>query len=311
MGAPRPSGPRSSRRVALLAAAACLVGGAIALVFVARRPEPAAPLAPASVATDAASTSPAAGRSQAPRKPLGAAVLEHWQRRRASAAAPDADALPGLIALALDPRAQLAERADAVSALALSADDSAFAALERVLAEGSPLAAFAAEALGGSPHPRAVPLLVDLAGSSEEAVALGALRGLARAGGAQATAALAATLRRRGALAARALAGRARARHARHTRGAHGAARGARRGPERRARREPARRARRPALRGDGGDLHGLAREPRHAARKQAPGARGAGFVEPGRQRAPARNRCQRAATRAARRGAPVARAPR
>jgi HEAT repeat protein len=194
----QPSGPgessRSRRRAAVLAAAVCLACGAIALVFVARRPESAAPLAPTAVTSGAASDSPTVGRSEAPRKPLADAVREHWQRKRASASAPDADALPGLIELALDSRAQLAERAKAVSALALSADESAFAALERLLAEGSPLAVFAAEALGGSPHPRAVPLLVTLTGSSVEGVALGALRGLARAGGPVATAALAATL---------------------------------------------------------------------------------------------------------------------
>jgi HEAT repeat protein len=200
-GSPRsrqPSRParRSSRRAAALAAAACLAGAAIAFVFlfVARRPEPAAPLAPAPVPSATASDPPSAERSEEPRKPLADAVREHWQRKRASASAPDADALPGLIQLALDPRAQPAERSKAISALALSADESAFAALERLLAEGSPFAAFTAEALGASPHPRAVPLLVTLANSSAEHVALAALRGLARAGGAQATAALAETL---------------------------------------------------------------------------------------------------------------------
>ncbi len=122
-------------------------------------------------------------------------MRERRQRNLASEPPPEAEALPRLIELALDPRAELAERAEAVRALALTIDDSAFAALERVLAEGSPLAVFAAEALGGSPHPRALPLLVVLADSSVEGVALGALRGLARAGGVEATAALAATLR--------------------------------------------------------------------------------------------------------------------
>jgi HEAT repeat protein len=194
----QPSRParRPGRRAAALAAAACLTCAAIAFsfLFVARRPEPAAPIAPARVPSATAPASPSVERSEEPRKPLADAVREHWQRKRASASAPDADALPGLIQLALDPRAQFAERAKAVSALALSPDESAFAALERLLAEGSPFEAFVAEALGGSPHPRAVPLLVGLAGSSSETVALGALRGLARAGGAQATAALAATL---------------------------------------------------------------------------------------------------------------------
>ena len=191
MGSPRPSSPRSIRHLSVIAAAVCLACGAIALLLVAR-PQPAAPPASPVPRSDAAPASPAASRSEAAGKPGADALRALLQRKQASA--PEADALPRLIELALDPRAAIAERAEAVRALAASADESAFTALERVLADVSPLAMFAAEALGASPNPRALPLLVTLAGSSAEGVALGALRGLARAGGAEATAALAATL---------------------------------------------------------------------------------------------------------------------
>jgi hypothetical protein len=194
MGSRLPSGLRP-RLAGALAAVACLAAVAVAASLVARRPQPAALPAPAPIPSEAASAPAPAARSETSRKPLSDAALEHWQRRQESASTPGADALPRLIRLALDLRAPPAERAEAVSALARSSDESAFSALERLLAEDALLAPFVAEALGGSPHPRAVSLLVSLAESPVVAVALGALRGLARAGGAQATAALTASLR--------------------------------------------------------------------------------------------------------------------
>jgi HEAT repeat protein len=194
MGISRRSHTRSTRRAAVLAAAAAAALCATGLLFIAERSAPPAlPVAPFQGSGEAASA--AIGRpSGALLDPEPTSAFEGWRLGRAPLSPPGADALPGLIALVLDPRVPLAERAEAVRALALSADASAFDALERVLAAGPPLAVLAAEALGSSPDPRAVPLLVALADGAEQDVALGAVRGLARAGGAQALAALAAIL---------------------------------------------------------------------------------------------------------------------
>jgi HEAT repeat protein len=139
---------------------------------------------------------PAVHRETAPAATPGVNRLPAWPDTRARAA-PSPEELARAIEVALDGRASLEERARAVFLLVRSSDESAFSAIERLLAgeAEAPIALYAAEQLGASPHPRAQARLAELLASGHEMIALAALRGLSHAGTPEATSLLVETLR--------------------------------------------------------------------------------------------------------------------
>jgi hypothetical protein len=191
---PRPVRPLWLAAAILLAAAGSARIAERWLAVAPSTPEPRAfqaarPEAKRRTAFDADLQAPGAGRAAPVRAAAGGDGRE-------PDAAPDADARAVWIGIALDPRAELGARIEAVSELAPLADEAAFAALERLLAGEAPprLAAFAAEQLGSSRHPRAFERLAALAAGSDPELAMSALRGLGRNGSPEAVGALVATV---------------------------------------------------------------------------------------------------------------------
>jgi HEAT repeat protein len=132
---------------------------------VAERPAPSSPPEPAALAVPRPAVTPA------PARPAETPLRELVE--------PD---LP--IQRALDSRADLALRVDAVRELARRGTDEAMEALRRLFASDarSILKAVAAEALGETNHPEAERMLEELLGTDDEIVLRGALRGIAKSG---------------------------------------------------------------------------------------------------------------------------------
>jgi HEAT repeat protein len=177
----RPRTARALGLAALVTAALAAVALVIASLERPWEPEPGLPPAPAGTGAPA----PGAQAIPAPAVEPGAGLaswrdtLSRWLRGSdAAALAP----LRDLVDLARDPTTPLELRVGAVRWIARDGGQEGLEFLEDLLSGDAPasLRAAIAEAIGESPQPDARTLLEDLLESDDEALARGALRGLAR-----------------------------------------------------------------------------------------------------------------------------------
>ena len=187
---PPPAGPGDARprrggaRPLAAFGAVALVAVALAIASLDRSPEPGrgTPTVPAGIETQDPLRASAPDRAGEPGAGRAAwrDVLSRWLGGpHAAALGP----LRDLVDLARDPETPLELRVGAVRWIARDGGEEAFEILEDLLRGDAPasLQAAIAEALGESPRPEARPLLQTLLESEDEAVARGALRGLALA----------------------------------------------------------------------------------------------------------------------------------